>query len=58
MPDQIFEDSRIKTTYAIDVNFDGVPLGRELQNFLFLNGYDWGINNLFLLLINGKGESI
>ena len=28
MPDGIFEDSRIKTTYAIDVNFDGVPLGR------------------------------
>ena len=51
MPDGIFEDSRIKTTYAIDVNFDGVSLRRELQNFLFLNGYDWGINNLFLLLI-------
>ena len=50
MPDGIFEDSRIKTTYAIDVNFDGVPLGRELQNFLFLNGYDWGIDNLFILL--------
>ena len=50
MPDGIFEDSRIKTTYAIDVIFDGLSLDRELQNFLFLNGYDWGIHNLFLLL--------
>ena len=50
MPDGIFEDLRIKTTYAIDVNFDGLSLDSELQNFLFLNGYDWGIHNLFLLL--------
>ena len=50
MPDGIFEDSRIKTTYAIDVSFDGLSLDSELQNFLFLNGYDWVINNIFLLL--------
>ena len=50
MPDGIFEDLRIKTTYAVYLNFDGISLRRELQNFLFLNGYDWGIHNLFLLL--------
>ena len=50
MPDRIFEDLRIKTTYAVYLNFDGISLRRELQNFLFLNGYDWGIHNLFLLL--------
>ena len=50
MPDGIFEDSRIKTTYAIDVSFDGLSLDSELQNFLFLNGNDWGIDNLFILL--------
>ena len=42
--------SMIKTTYAIDVNFDGLSLRRELQKFLYLSGYEWGIDNLFILL--------
>ena len=50
MRDGIFEDSRIKTTYAVDVNFYGASLRRELQIFLFLNRCDWGIDKLFLLL--------